>query len=416
MKVQRYKGARDLSPAEMRKFRLLEGDFFDSCLRWGYEEVKTPVLEYLHLFTASGTLTPAKLSKVYSFLDWDGWSGERVVLRPDGTIPVARFYIDSLSAQKLARLFYISNFFIFEETGREARERWQGGAELLGASSPLGDVELVALALEILERLGFSDVVVRLSHAGLIRELLTQLGLSREEQTRVFHQILDGDSGALSRIEKERPGIKKELSLLLDLKVESSGFLKNLRSVFAQSLPQLKPAMDNFVEIVEQLESLGCRYQIDIGAGRGFEYYTGVIFKFYRGETIVGGGGRYDALVPLLGGKDTPACGFALYFDPLMSLLPSESPPRYSEGVAIATTAQALKPALELARYLRSSGYIAELDWDSASDRRWRLGLQEGKPGFQLTDRASQKTLVVSTREEVIALLGEKGEGQNSPP
>ena len=154
MRVQRCKGTRDLSPEEMRVFRLIEGVFRDCCLKWGYEEVRTPILEYLHLFTSTGTLTPGMLSKVYSFLDWDGWSGERVVLRPDGTIPVARLFIDSMEDKKLAKLFYVANVFIFEETGKETRERWQCGAELIGAGSTAADVELIIMALEVLKSLG----------------------------------------------------------------------------------------------------------------------------------------------------------------------------------------------------------------------------------------------------------------------
>ncbi len=96
MRVQRCKGTRDLSPAEMSRFRLIEGAFRDCCLAGGYREVRTPTLEYLHLFTSTGTLTPGTLGKVYSFLDWDGWSGERVVLRPDATIPVARAYVEAM--------------------------------------------------------------------------------------------------------------------------------------------------------------------------------------------------------------------------------------------------------------------------------------------------------------------------------
>ena len=87
MRVQKCKGTCDLSTEEMRRFRLIEGAFRESCVKWGYQEVRTPTIEYLHLFTSTGTLTPSTLGKVYSFLDWDGWSGERVVLRPEGTIP-----------------------------------------------------------------------------------------------------------------------------------------------------------------------------------------------------------------------------------------------------------------------------------------------------------------------------------------
>jgi histidyl-tRNA synthetase len=96
MKVEKCKGFRDLPPQEMQKFRLIEGIFRDVCMRWCYQEIRTPALEYLYLFTSVGTLTPGMLRRVYSFLDWDGWSGERVVLKPDGTIPAARFYIESL--------------------------------------------------------------------------------------------------------------------------------------------------------------------------------------------------------------------------------------------------------------------------------------------------------------------------------
>ena len=203
MRVQRCKGSRDLSPEEMMGFRLIEGVFRDCCLKWGYEEVRTPTLEYLHLFTSTGTLTPGMLGKVYSFLDWDGWSGERVVLRPDGTIPVARLYIDSMEGKGLTKLFYVTNVFVFEPTGKETRERWQCGAELIGVGSTIADVELITLALEVLKRLGLEGIELRLSHTGVIRALLAKLGLSPAEQTRIFDQILDGDVDALARL---KPG------------------------------------------------------------------------------------------------------------------------------------------------------------------------------------------------------------------
>ncbi len=165
---------RDLLPQDMEKFRRLEGVFRDVCRRWGYGEVRTPVLEYLHLFTTAGTLTPGMLSRVYSFLDWDGWSGERVVLRPDGTIPTARLFLSEVGKDP-ARLFYVENVFSFEETGREARERWQCGVEFIGGPSPQAEGELVSLALEVLVRLGFS-ATVKLTHQGFLKALLGRWG------------------------------------------------------------------------------------------------------------------------------------------------------------------------------------------------------------------------------------------------
>src|SRR5216684_4571101 len=102
----RSNGMRDILPADMERFRRIELTFRDVCLGWGYEEVRTPTIEHLYLFTSAGTLSPQMLDRVYSFLDWDGWSGERVGLRPDSTIAVARLYHEQLRDQGAAKLFY----------------------------------------------------------------------------------------------------------------------------------------------------------------------------------------------------------------------------------------------------------------------------------------------------------------------
>ena len=417
MSVQRCKGTRDLSPEEMRAFRFIEGVFRDCCLKWGYEEVRTPTLEYLHLFTSTGTLTPGMLGKVYSFLDWDGWSGERVVLRPDGTIPIARLYIDSIeeglqfSYKELAKLFYVANVFIFEETGKETREKWQCGVELIGGGSTLADVELIMLTSEVLRRLGFKNIELRLSHAGLIRALLVKLGLSPEEQTRVFDQILDGNIEALTKIESGRTELVRALPLLLDLMGKSSGFLKNLKSQFAQYLSGLESSLDNFISIAELLEALGCKYQIDLASGRGFEYYTGVMFHLFVGKEKVGGGGRYDALIPLMGGRDIPASGFALYLDRLMTLVKPETlakslAPRILVRVEPGES-EVMKEGFNIASRLREVGYVAELNLggQEPANFRWTLDVQPKTPRFVLTDLVKNKRFELKTADEVLALL-----------
>jgi len=401
----------------MAGFRLIEGAFRDCCLKWGYKEVRTPTLEYLHLFTSTGTLTPGMLGKVYSFLDWDGWSGERVVLRPDGTIPVARLYIDSMEGEELAKLFYVTNVFIFEETGKKTRERWQCGAELIGAGSPLADVELVMLALEVLKRLRLEGIELRLSHAGLIRALLAKLELSPEEQTRLFDRFLDGDIEALAKVKLERPELARTLPPLLDLKGKSSGFLKNLKALFTQDLPEFKPYIDDFINIAELLEALGCDYQIDIASGRGFEYYTGVIFQLFKDEEKIGGGGRYDALIPLMGGKDTPASGFALYLDRLMNLVKPEALAKPSgQRILIKAEPEAVKEGFSTADCLREAGYRAEfyLGAQKQADFNWTLDVQSKAPRFILTDQVNHRRFEAQTTAEVLATLQEKGDFQKT--
>ena len=403
MRIQRCKGTRDLSPQEMAGFRLIESAFRDCCLKWGYKEVRTPTLEYLHLFTSTGTLTPGRLGKVYSFLDWDGWSGERVVLRPDGTIPVARLYIDTMEG--LAKLFYVANIFIFEETAEKTRERWQCGAELIGVGSPLADVELVMLALEVLKRLRLDGIELRLSHAGLIRALLAKLELSPEEQTRIFDQILDGDVKALAKVKLDRPGLGRAL---LDLKGKSSGFLKNLKALFTPDLSGLEPYIDNFINITELLEALGCDYHIDIASGRGFEYYTGVILQFFKDGEKIGGGGRYDALIPLMGGKDTPASGFALYLDQLMNLVKPETLAKPSgQRILIRAEPKAIKEGFNTAVCLHEASYMAELylGGQKQADFDWTLDVQSKAPFFILTDQVKQRRFEIKTADEVLALL-----------
>ncbi|MBN1862134.1 MAG: ATP phosphoribosyltransferase regulatory subunit [Dehalococcoidales bacterium] len=409
MRVEQCKGFRDLSPQEMGRFRFIARAFRECCFGWGFSEVRTPTLEYLHLFTATGTLTPGMLGRVYSFLDWDGWSGQRVVLRPDGTIPVARFYIDNLAGKGLAKLFYLANIFRFEETGKEARERWQGGVELIGVSSPLADVELMVMALEVLTKVGVKGVGLRLSHAGIIRSLLSRLRLSPREQAQVFDQILDGDSEALAEIKSQRPRLGRALAALIELKGDSSAALKEVRALFDHGLPEITPHMDNMISIAELLEAAGVRYRIDIASGRGFEYYTGVIFELYKDERKLGGGGRYDALIPLMGGGEVPASGFALYLDPLLELVAPETALRpRARRVLIQVESKVIGSGFEIARRLREAGNVAEfqLGGQEPADFGWLLELKDEAPFFILTDRTRKQRFEPKDADGVLALVG----------
>ena len=409
MTSQKCKGARDLLPKDMIAFRRIEDAFRKSCLGWGYREVRTPTLEYLHLFTAAGTLTPNMLSKVYSFLDWDGWSGERVVLRPDGTIPVARLYIENLQQQEIARLFYITNVFAFEETGRENRERWQCGVELIGINKPTSDVELILLAIETLRNLGISDIQIQLSHAGILKSVLKELKLNPDEEVRLLDQILDGNWQVLTEAKPKNSEIGGLISLFLDLRGKASSFLENLKAL-PQIPTKLKSALDNFAEIANILNVLGCNYQIDITSTRGFEYYTGLCFQFLAKGDKIGSGDRYDNLIPLIGGKSTPACGFALYVDPLATLIQPQTKQKAGQGILIRcdrTTPDSIRTSFQLAESLRQAGYVAEFDFSGRqTDWRWIITVQEKPSPFTITDQTKSKKKEASSIVDVIKMVG----------
>ncbi len=408
MTVEKCKGTRDLSPREMRVFRTIEDSFRDRCLKWGYEEVRTPTLEYLYLFTAAGTLTPARLSRVYSFLDWDGWSGERVVLRPDSTIPIARYYIETNNGRSPARLFYVTNVFSFEETGRETREKWQCGAELIGDGSSVSEAELIVLAMDVLGKLGVDRVELKLSHAGLIRGILGKFEADSREQHRLVDSFLDGDTRALAAA---RPELARVLSPILESRGKTAGFLRNIFVMLGKDLPELERPLNEFVNLASILDTLGVAYEIDISSGRGFEYYTGVIFQMSAGGQVVAGGGRYDALIPLLGGSNTPALGFALYADQVMDIMHEQAAVLHERRIRVVPEAgaESIAAAFNAARALHDAGFVAEIFYNRESDDggnwKWSLETHEAGWRFTLRDRETGSKSELGTLDEVIARL-----------
>jgi len=390
---------RDLLPQDMEKFRRLEGVFRDMCRRWGYDEIRTPVLEYLHLFTTAGTLTPAMLSRVYSFLDWDGWSGERVVLRPDGTIPTARLFLSGVSRDP-ARLFYVENVFSFEETGREARERWQCGAEFIGGPSPEAEVELASLALDVLGRLGFS-ATVKLSHQGFLKGLLGEVGQD------LWPQLSHGE--AMSRGKPSRAELEKAMPLLFDTRGKGPGYLGNLKALLLPSFPSLKDSLEDFARVAELLSAAGIAYEIDMGDRKGFEYYTGVVFQFYIGGDVVGGGGRYDNLLPLLGRRDISAAGFALYLEPILGRMQVPFP-RPSVLVVKSSTPRGRGKAFALARELRASGYRVEMECSASAPH----SLIEVGNGFTVAG-PSGEVVRLSSLKQLLRFLEEMGAVKAGP-
>jgi histidyl-tRNA synthetase len=352
----RCRGMRDLLPEEMERFRQVETAFRTACLGWGYREVRTPTIEHLHLFTAAGTLSPQMLERVYSFLDWDGWSGERVVLRPDSTIPVARLYVENFGAGETAKLFYAQSVLRFAE-GNDSREDWQCGVELIGDTYPVGDVELILLVCEVLQTLGLTPEI-KLSDPGILRAVLSRAGYDQTEQLALYDRVLSGDLTAMDSLREKLPEMSVAAGELLVMEGEGSPFLKNLRSALEPVVSEAVSAIDELATMADILSEMELRPKVAPVLVRNFEYYTGPVFHLFVDGMKVAGGGRYDALISQVGGEKVPASGFAIEMEALWPLLSNDVSAtedameiRSAKGSGADVTA-----AFRLARALREAG------------------------------------------------------------
>jgi histidyl-tRNA synthetase len=361
----RSRGMRDLPPAEMDRVCRIEDLFATTCRAWGYREIRTPVIEPLHLFTAAGTLSPKMLDTVYSFLDWDGWSGERVVLRPDSTIPAARLYREHLDG--VAKLFYRQNIFRFTDDG-SSREEWQCGVELIGDTGVRGDVELLLLALETLAPLGLPPLAIRISHAEIVRDVLAATGMSADEQSRAYDRLLDGDLGVVEEIEARLPKANASLRLLFEVEGAGSAYVANLRAALAAAFPAVAQALDDLAFVARVLEARGVTPVVQAVLARSFEYYSGLVFKIYAGDQRICSGGRYDHLIGLIGERDVPASGFAHYVSPIAAMMPAEGS---RDALRVRLNAATDEPRDTAAMYeaaaeMRRAGIIVESAADGA--------------------------------------------------
>ncbi len=400
---------RDLLPQDMERFRRVEQAFRDACTLYGYHEVKPPTIEYLQLFTALGTLSPGMVSRVYSFLDWDGWSGERVVLRPDSTIPVARLYVENMAPDLPARLSYVTNSFVFEATGTRNRERWQCGAEFIGGAPVTSDAETLLLARDIIGRLGLADVRLQVFHAGMIKSIIGELDMDQEHKERLIEAVLDGDWRGLTDAVRAGSGVRRYLSPLLALKGTSAGYLENIRALAADASAGFLASLDDFIEVARALDDLECAYEIDITAVRSFEYYTGICFQFLSpGGDKIGGGGRYDDLIPLMGGPDLPSCGFALYIDQIAEMLADAG--SQQPRIAIVSTdddQDSVRRCLAMAQAVRGRGRAAIVCAGAEqSDCRWIVEVRaDGSDSVIVTDRETNEAATYSIPEALDRLI-----------
>jgi histidyl-tRNA synthetase len=314
LKFRSIKGTKDILPDEAATWQHVEATVRRVMHAFNYKEIRTPIFEQTSLFARSiGELTDIVSKEMYTFLDR---SEESITLRPEGTAAALRAYIqNNLGEQNpLSKVYYLGPMFRQErpQAGR-LRQFHQFGAESLGGSSPLLDVEMMMLPLEIYRQLGIDQFTLKINSVGCenCRPLYRTILLT---ELRKVSSQLSHDSQA--RMENNPLRV-------LDSKDENDKALTANAPLIKDHL--CDECAHHFSAVRSLLDKTGIKYEVDGRLVRGLDYYTKTAFEITStalgSQDALAGGGRYDLLVEELGGKATPGVGFAAGIERLLMVL-----------------------------------------------------------------------------------------------
>jgi len=353
------KGMSDLLAPDIAVWHLLESRARETFRRFGYQEIRTPVVEDTALFVRGvGEETDIVGKEMYTFADR---AGRSLSLRPENTAPAVRAYIEHAVhvREPLTRWYYLGPMFRYErmKTGRY-RQFWQVGAEAYGSAEPFQDVEIIDLGLQLFAALELGGVRLELNTLGdevcrpaYVQALTAYLRAHRDELCPDCQARLDRNP--LRVLDCKNPGCQRVVSgapLVTDALCDA--------------------CRAHFDAVRRALDSIGAPYTLNPRMVRGLDYYTRTTFEFLvDAEALgtanaLGGGGRYDRLVKELGGPDVPAVGWAMGMDRICLLLAERG---QGEGagpelfVAVADAASAER-AFGLVSQLRRRGHAVDLD------------------------------------------------------
>ena len=368
MQPKALPGFRDFYPADLALRAHVFGTWRAVAARYGFEEYDGPPLEPLELYTAKSG--DEIVDQLYAFTD----KGKRdVALRPEMTPTLARMVAARANGlKKPIRWFSIPQLFRYERQQRgRLREHFQLNADLIGEPGPLGDAEIVALAVDSVRAFGLgpTDFRVRLSDRRLLTALLRALDLN-EAQAAVVYQVLDKlarvpESVSIERLTRAGLAPDRIDRVLGMARVRSWDELTRSAGNLAEGLRAGEPLQ----RTIAALDAMGLApyLDLDLGIVRGLAYYTGTVFELFdaRGELrAICGGGRYDNLLAALGGVDLPALGFGMGDVVLSELLRDRGLAPAAGGTVdvflAAIGADDLPPMLGLAHELRDAGVRAE--------------------------------------------------------
>ena len=321
----------------------------------GYERIETPAFEATELFARGvGASTDIVQKEMYTFADA---SGRSLTLRPEGTAPVCRAYVQH-GMHKLAqpvKLWYLSSFFRYEraQSGR-FRQFWQVGAEALGSEDPALDAESIVLLACLLDELGTQGVRLRLSSLG-----------GAEARAR-YRERLQAHLRANEQQLAEEVRERIDLNPLRAFDSSHAGTVAAMRDA-PRLLDELDPDdAEHFAEVRALLDTAGVRYEIDPTLVRGLDYYTRTVFEFTSdalgAQSGVGGGGRYDGLVRQLGGPPTPGMGWAAGIERMLLAGAPPAPAPAGVDLFVAVEDGASREAFRVLGEARSAGLRASME------------------------------------------------------
>lgn len=351
---QTPKGVHDILPNDHRYYTYIKKVVRHRCRQAGYKRISTPTFEFTEVFTRGiGDSSDIVSKEMYTFQDRKGRS---LTLKPEGTAGVARAYIQHGMSQwaQPVELYYIESHYRYDrpQKGRY-RQFNQFGFEVIGETDPALDAQIIFTAYQILEDLGI---------AGLFTLQLNNIGceICRPNYINVLRDFYFGKERSLCAQCKYR--LEKNPLRLLDCKEED-----------CQILAQIAPKLPDYLcaeckqfdaDLKDFLGELNIKFTQNNGLVRGLDYYAKTVFEFWDksegAQNAIGGGGRYDGLIELLGGPKTPACGFAAGMERIIAAMKREKirvPDKDVLHVFVAQLGQeAKKKCLPLIVKLREAG------------------------------------------------------------
>ncbi len=311
MLIQKPKGTFDILPKEAEQRKHIEEKIRKTLSNYNYNEIQTPTFEKTSLFKRSiGEETDVVSKEMYSFND------DEYTLRPEMTAPVVRAYLENnlYNESPVQKLFYFSNMYRHErpQAGRY-REFSQYGIEIIGSGDFTVDAEVIAVGLQILNDFGIRDVKTKINNIGTLQERALFIE-DLKKYLNKYLQVLSIDS---------RKRYEKNPLRILDSKDQADIEVLENAPVLYEYLS--KETKEFFSNVLDLLRDLRIKFEVDYRLVRGFDYYTSTTFEVISDElgsqNAIFGGGRYDMLVEQLGGKPTPAIGFACGIERLMIVL-----------------------------------------------------------------------------------------------